>query len=346
MRCPTLDELPTPPPGKTGWPWTVESPQLPGAMKDRYLWPGVSVVTPSFNQGQYIEETIRSVLLQGYPNLEYMIVDGGSTDGSVDIIRKYEPWLAHWVSEPDRGQSHAINKGWSRATGEVLAWLNSDDVYVQGAVGTAVNALSQHPEVAVVYSNCQYVDTEGGRIVLRRSAEFDLRRLLWNLSSYIPQPTAFICKSALAEVGFMNETLQYSMDYDLWLRIGMRYAFRYVDEVWAATRMHVQAKTVAFQREIWELKIKVFRAAMSSPYLPTELKKEAPALYSAYHFKMAQVCLRELAVVDALRYLKQSITLRPALIFEWQSWRRLLYTLLKLMRSGRQSHYWPTASDA
>ena len=111
MRCPTLKELPPSEAGKTGWPWTEESPQLPDNMPDGSPCPKISIVTPSLNQGQFIEETIRSVLLQGYPNLEYIIIDGGSTDGSVDIIKKYEKWLAYWITEPDRDQGHAINKG-------------------------------------------------------------------------------------------------------------------------------------------------------------------------------------------------------------------------------------------
>ena len=141
MRCPTLAELPPPPAGKTGWPWTVESPQLPDTMPDGKPWPRISIVTPSYNQGQFIEETIRSALLQGYPHLEYIIIDGGSTDDSVGVIKKYQPWLAYWVSEEDRGQSHAINKGFERATGGIMNWINSDDFL-------AVDALR---EVAVAF---------------------------------------------------------------------------------------------------------------------------------------------------------------------------------------------------
>ena len=144
MRCPTLSELPPPPPGKSGWPWTEETPMAPPTLPDGSPWPRVSIVTPSYNQGQYLEETIRSVLLQGYPDLEYIIIDGGSTDESVTIIEKYAPWLAYWVSEPDRGQSHAINKGFARATGEIYAWLNSDDYYWPGAIVIAARAVLQH----------------------------------------------------------------------------------------------------------------------------------------------------------------------------------------------------------
>jgi glycosyltransferase involved in cell wall biosynthesis len=135
--------LPPPPPGKTGWPWAAEAPLLPRARQDGSPWPLISIVTPSYNQGQFIEETIRSVLLQGYPDLEYIIIDGGSTDQSVEMIKKYEPWLTHWASERDRGQAHAINKGFERATGEIGAYLNSDDFYLPGALAHSAESFSR-----------------------------------------------------------------------------------------------------------------------------------------------------------------------------------------------------------
>jgi glycosyltransferase involved in cell wall biosynthesis len=134
-RCPTLRDLPPPPPGKTGWPWTVETPPLDdGDAALLTQWPRISVITPNYNYGAFLEETLRSVLLQSYPNLELIVVDGQSKDDSVEIIRKYEPWITRWVSEPDGGQAAAINKGFGWATGTVCNWLNSDDILMPGAV--------------------------------------------------------------------------------------------------------------------------------------------------------------------------------------------------------------------
>ncbi len=127
-------DYPTLPINKTGWLWDIEIPQFPPTMPDGSLWPKISIVTPSFNQVEYIEETIRSVICQGYPNLEYIIIDGVSTDGSVEIIKKYEDYLTYWVSEPDRGQAHAINKGILKITGDIFGWINSDDLLLPNSL--------------------------------------------------------------------------------------------------------------------------------------------------------------------------------------------------------------------
>lgn len=145
MRCPTLAELPPPPPGKTGWPWTEESPQLPDAMPDGRPWPRISIVMPCYNRERLVEEAIRSVLLQGYPNLEYIIIDGGSTDGTLEVIHKYDPWLSYWISERDDGVYDAVNKGIELTSGEFIGWLNSDDMYIQDTFRKVIEAYMTNP---------------------------------------------------------------------------------------------------------------------------------------------------------------------------------------------------------
>ena len=241
MRCPTLDELPPPPPGKTGWPWSVESARLPEGMADGSPWPRVSIVTPSYNQAQFIEETIRSVLLQGYPDLEYIIIDGASTDGRADVIRKYEPGLTYWVSEEDRGQSHAINTGLAHAGGEIGAWLNSDDLYMPQAVGVAADAFAAHPAVGVVYGDCHYIDV-GSRLVLTRLLrDYDLGESI--VQNYIAQPATFFRSTAVQRVNGVDESLHYAMDFDLWIRLGLASEFHHVPVCLACFRGHGDAKS-------------------------------------------------------------------------------------------------------
>jgi len=144
MQSPTINELPKPPVGKTGWPWTEETEQLPEKMPDGSDWPKISIVTPSYNQGQYIEETIRSVVLQGYPNLEYIIIDGGSKDKSVQIIKKYDHYISYWISKPDKGQANAINIGLELASGDIVAYINSDDFYLPGALFHVANVYKKN----------------------------------------------------------------------------------------------------------------------------------------------------------------------------------------------------------
>lgn len=242
MHRPTLNELPPPPPARTGWPWTEESSQLPDTMSDGSPWPRVSIVTPSYNQGQFIEETFRSVLLQDYPNLEYIVTDGGSTDGSVEVIRDYERWLAYWVSEKDQGQSHAINKGFTRATGDFWAWLNSDDIYLPNTVSTAMYHLQEHPEWAIVYGSCEIIDSDGIIVGQFTGREFDLHRMLRTWSPPIPQPGSFFRRVALQDVGLLDETLHWGMDLDLWARLGVRYRLGFVPNLKAHYRVHPGAK--------------------------------------------------------------------------------------------------------
>jgi glycosyltransferase involved in cell wall biosynthesis len=244
MRCPTLNELPPPPPGKAGWPWTEESEQLPDAMPDGSPWPRVSIVTPSYNQGQFIEETIRSVLLQGYPDLEYVVMDGGSTDGSVDIIRKYEKWLAYWVSEKDRGQADAIAKGFRYATGEIMAWLNSDDRYRPGALARVAHFFVARPKVVFGNGDVNYIDADG-HIVQRIYAIRPNWLLTANLGVHgWPQQGCFWRRWAYEEIGGIDSSLQFCMDRDLFIRLTrVGPAKRIPGPPLADFRIHGQAKS-------------------------------------------------------------------------------------------------------
>jgi glycosyltransferase involved in cell wall biosynthesis len=212
--------------------------------------PLVSIVTPSFNQARFLEATIQSVLAQDYPNLEYIVVDGGSKDGSVEILRRYESRLAYWCSEPDTGQTEAVNKGFARARGQVQAWLNSDDVYRPGAVAQAVEFLVSHPEVGMVYGQADYIDASGATIGRFPAAPTDLRRLRRGYV-HIPQQAAFFRASLWRLVAPLDPSFYFAMDYDLWVRIASLSPIRHVPRVWAGFRLHDDAKTLAAAARCW-----------------------------------------------------------------------------------------------
>ncbi len=206
--------------------------------------PRVSIITPSYNQAQFLEQTIRSVLDQNYPNLEYWVIDGGSTDGSLEIIQKYAEKLAGWVSEPDRGQAEGINKGLARATGDIVAWLNSDDVYYPGAVEAAVEALDANPQVSFVFSDVESIDEAGKPFHRMRYGHWGLADLM--RFRIIGQPAVFIRRTYLAQTGLLDPSYHYLLDHHLWLRLAALAEPAYVPgELWAAARMHASAKNMA-----------------------------------------------------------------------------------------------------
>ncbi len=177
----------------------------------------ISIVTCSFNQAEFLEETIRSVLEQNYPSLEYVVVDGGSNDGSVRIISRYADKFAYWVSEPDQGQAHALAKGFDHSTGEIMGWVNSDDTLVPGALAAVSGFFRQHPDVDVVYGDANLVGRDGQFLKSKREIEFDLGVLLWDYD-YIPQPSTFWRRGIWERSGGLDMKIQCAMDYDLWLK--------------------------------------------------------------------------------------------------------------------------------
>ncbi len=219
--------------------------------------PLVSIITPSFNQAQYLEKTIQSVLGQDYPNIEYIIVDGGSKDGSVDVIKKYEGRITWWVSEQDKGQTDAINKGFNRARGEILAWLNSDDTYNPGAITEAVKYLLENSEVGMVYADCNFINEDDKFIGKFKAAQTDYRRLRQGYV-HIPQQTMFFRAKYWKDLGPLDPSFYFAMDYDLWTRIAAHAPIQYLPgKIWANFRIHTTSKTNVADVRGWDEMLRV-----------------------------------------------------------------------------------------
>jgi len=227
-------------------------------MKIDNMDPIVSIITPSYHQVHYLEQTIKSVLSQDYPQIEYIVIDGGSTDGSVDLIRRYESEISAWVSEPDRGQTDAINKGFSMANGEILAWLNSDDLYYAGAVSDAVEYLRKNPDAGMVYGDADYIDEEGHVVGRFPAAQTDLKRLRQGYV-HIPQQAAFFRASLWKQVSPLDPSFYFAMDYDLWVRIASVAPIHYIPKLWAAFRLHKGAKSVSEADRCWPEMLRVHK---------------------------------------------------------------------------------------
>ncbi len=240
----------------------------------------VSIITPSFNQARYLEQTIQSVLGQDYPRIEYTLIDGASTDGSTDIIKKYADRLARWVSEKDSGQADAINKGLSRATGEIVAWLNSDDYYLPGVVSSAVRVFEEHPGVALIYADMLAVDEIGNPFNTLKYRQLSLQDLL--CFQIIGQPAVFFRRELLAKTGLLDPDFHFLLDHHLWIRFAQHGKILHVPQTWAAARYHAEAKNranaAAFGREAF----RILEWARSQPVLgeairPVERRARASA---------------------------------------------------------------------
>jgi len=279
MKCPSLSDLPVPLPGKTGWPWTEETSPLPFQRGQDVMWPKVTLVTPSFNQGRYLEEAIRSVLLQGYPDLEYFIMDGGSKDETVRIIRKYERWITGWVSEPDGGQSKAINKGLARATGKFFNWHNADDVLTKGSLAATSAAMMTNPGasgvtgyIVAVDENSHVLSVNDDHPLLKGKSGFlhDLTRCVSNLKVGC-QPGSLMDRELAVKVGGIDNDLHYSMDVDIQLRLMLEKPFYHVDFPVTMFRLHPESKTnkMTGARATERLMIarKIFSAGNLSPQI-------------------------------------------------------------------------------
>jgi len=293
--------------------------------------PRVSIVTPSYNQAAFLEETIQSVLSQDYPELEYIVIDGGSMDGSVEIIEKYADQLAYWTSEKDSGQADAINKGLVRATGEVVAWLNSDDTYLPGAIHAAVEALQANPDCGLVYGDVLAVDGEGQLTNLIQYKDWGLDGLLQ--FKIIGQPAVFMRRDALVRAGELDTSFHFLLDHQLWLRIAEFSSIRYVPQKWATARFHEAAKNVAQAERFCADADAIVawvetRSNLAKRYAALGSRAKAGlALFKAYYLSTGHMAW------PALKEYTKAFFAFPALTI--REWKRILWTLGSLFGLGR-----------
>lgn len=333
MLCPELDVLPPPPSGKTGWPWTEESARLPDRMLDGRSWPRISIVTPSYNQGRFIEEAIRSVLLQGYPDLEYIIIDGGSTDNTVEIIKKYAPWLTYWVSEQDRGQSHAINKGLEKSTGNLFNWHNSDDVLMPNSLATMAKAMLEHPQAGCVHGRRIFINNAGNVWGVSKDGYNNTVSFSPELTASVSalktgcQPACLMDRNLVIQAGRIDENLHYIMDIDLLLRIALVKPPIQIDSPFVYVRAHPDTKSLQWNSQRAGERIYVAEKIFSRPDLPSSITKLRKRTLATAHRYAWRGCIRAGTYGAALWHLLLDILFSPG-----SGWKQRLatYRLFKL----------------
>ncbi|MBN2386525.1 MAG: glycosyltransferase [Anaerolineales bacterium] len=293
--------------------------------------PLVSIVTPSFNQAQYLEQTIRSVLEQEVDALEYFVMDGGSTDGSLEIIRKYADQLAGWVSEKDKGQADAINKGLHRARGEIVAWLNSDDLYRPGVLAEVVRIFGENPQVGLVFGDVFAIDEKGQLINLMRYGRWGLEELM--AFNIIGQPAVFMRREVLEQAGLLDISYHCLLDHHLWLRMALLAGMLYVPRPLAAARYHSRAKNlaqpVAFACEAHRIATWMQSHPALGPVFARNEKRIRAGLYRLSAFYLIEGGRSGAALKD---YGRGFVAHPPTIL---RAWRRVLLAVLNLFGLGR-----------
>lgn len=289
--------------------------------------PLFSIITPSFNQADYLEATLQSVLGQDYPHLEYMVVDGGSTDGSVAIIKKYADRLTWWVSETDRGQAEAINKGFARAQGELVGWINSDDLFLPGTLSKVAQAFTENPLVTMVFGDVISINERGETINIMRYGNWGLDELL--AFNIIGQPAVFFRRTALETAGYLDLSYHLLLDHQLWLRLVQTGKMFYLPHPLAAARFHAQAKNVAQAARFGQEAYRIVDWIAAQPGLAERYARLRRKIWAGAHRINARYLLDGGQNRAALRAYGQSLSAHPPTALP--EWHRMLYAVLGLL---------------
>jgi glycosyltransferase involved in cell wall biosynthesis len=292
--------------------------------------PLVSIITPSYNQAQYLENTIQSVLRQDYSNLEYIVVDGGSTDGSQDIIEKFRDKIAWSVSESDMGQADAINKGFNRAKGEIIAWLNSDDLYLPGAISSALEIFQNNPDAGVIYGDAVSADANGRLLNELRFRSWDTLDLLkFNI---ICQPAVFMKRSIVEKIGYLDPSYHFFLDHQLWIRLSRETEFIHQPETWAVSRYHPDAKNVTMASQCGAEVIRIMDWAEKEPDLYAIIENNYHQVWAGAYQTIARYLLDGGEPGKAFRtYYKAAKTWPPSMAGYWH---RFLFSALDSLGLG------------
>ena len=293
--------------------------------------PKISIITPSYNQADYLEQTIRSVLAQQIPDLEYILVDGGSNDGSLEIIQRYADHLAWWVSEPDQGQADAINKGFERASGEYIAWLNSDDLYAPGALKAALEVLDANPQLGLVFGKAITFDQHGDPIRELRFDDWGLADLV--AFEIICQPAVVMRRSVLEAAGHLSREYHFLLDHHLWLRVAQEAAIQYVPEVWAFARHHPQAKNIAQAAGFGKEALRILAWMETQPDLARLIDQDRPRVTAMAQRFDGRYLLDGGQPRAALGAYLRSLRAHPATALV--EWHRIVFAVLSVFGLGR-----------
>jgi glycosyltransferase involved in cell wall biosynthesis len=287
--------------------------------------PFVTVITPAYNQGQFLKETIESVLSQDYPNIEYIVINDGSTDNTEEILKEYNGRI-RWETQQNMGQTPTINKGWKQTKGEIITWLNSDDTFLPGGVRKGVEYLLAHPETAIVFGDTLLTEADGTPLYASPpQPPFDYMRFLVNCNNTVSQPSTFIRREVIEKVGELDPQFYYFMDWDLWLRAGLYFKTDHITDVLSTYRLHAESKTVAQALKAAPELEYMYHKFFSRTDLPENVKRAKRNAMMNMHFMSAGYYLKGGDTKTAAKMANRAFKENPAGVFSFSNLRKFLY---------------------